>query len=73
MQESTMPAYNEYTKKHVLARRSGAIALGVVAFPVMIFHPKRAQFYSYIHRVWSKTSDKPVWLAKSEVALNSHK
>ncbi|MDA4187900.1 YbfA family protein, partial [Escherichia coli] len=45
-----MPAYNEYTKKHVLARRTGAVALGVVAFPVMIFHPKRAQFYSYIHR-----------------------
>lgn len=73
IQESTMSAYNEYTKKHVLARRTGAVALGVVAFPVMIFHPKRAQFYSYIHRVWSKTSDKPVWLAKSEVALNSHK
>ncbi|MBS6211533.1 MAG: DUF2517 family protein, partial [Proteus hauseri] len=29
-----MPAYNEYTKKHVLARRTGAVALGVVAFPV---------------------------------------
>ncbi|MGP7975282.1 DUF2517 family protein, partial [Proteus mirabilis] len=51
-----MPAYNEYTKKHVLARRTGAVALGIVAFPVMVFHPKRAQFYSYLHRVWSKTS-----------------
>ncbi len=61
-----MPAYNEYTKKHVLARRTGAVALGIVAFPVMVFHPKRAQFYSYLHRV-------PVWLAKSEMALTSHK
>ena len=68
-----MPAYNEYTKKHVLARRTGAVALGIVAFPVMVFHPKRAQFDSYLHRVWSKTSNKPVWLAKSEMALTSHK
>ncbi|OAT24304.1 YbfA family protein [Proteus myxofaciens] len=64
-----MPAYNSYTKSHILARRTGAIALGVLAFPVMLFHPKRAQFYSYLHRVWSKTSNKPVWLAQSEMAL----
>lgn len=64
-----MPAYNSYTKSHILARRTGAIALGVLAFPVMLFHPKRAQFYSYLHRVWSKTSNKPVWLDQSEMAL----
>lgn len=64
-----MPAYNSYTKSHILARRTCAIALGVLAFPVMLFHPKRAQFYSYLHRVWSKTSNKPVWLAQSEMAL----
>lgn len=64
-----MPAYNSYTKSHILARRTGAIALGVLVFPVMLFHPKRAQFYSYLHRVWSKTSNKPVWLAQSEMAL----
>ncbi|WP_147570043.1 DUF2517 family protein, partial [Edwardsiella tarda] len=25
-----------------------------------------ARFYSYLHRVWCKTSDKPVWLSESE-------
>jgi hypothetical protein len=28
----------------------------------------RARFYSYLHRVWSKTSDKPVWMDQAEKA-----
>lgn len=70
---NTMAAHNEYTKLHILARRTYAVVMGVVAFPVMVFHPKRAQFYSYLHRVWSKTSNKPVWLAMSELALTDKK
>lgn len=47
-------------------RRAGAILLGVLASPVMLFRADRARFYSYLHRVWVKTSDKPVWLAQAE-------
>ena len=41
---------------------------GIVALPVMLFWKDRARFYSYLHRVWSKTSDKPVWMAQAEEA-----
>ncbi len=34
---------------------------GVLALPFMLFWKDRARFYSYLHRVWSKTSDKPVY------------
>ncbi|SQB21012.1 Protein of uncharacterised function (DUF2517) [Citrobacter koseri] len=40
--------------------------LGVLALPVMLFWKDRARFYSYLHRVWSKTSDKPVWMEQAE-------
>ncbi|WP_333692311.1 DUF2517 family protein, partial [Atlantibacter hermannii] len=36
--------------------------------PVMLFWKDRARFYSYLHRVWTKTSEKPVWMAQSEAA-----
>ncbi|ETJ15791.1 hypothetical protein Q604_UNBc4C00200G0001, partial [human gut metagenome] len=26
------------------------------------------RFYSYLHRVWSKTSEKPVWMDQAEKA-----
>jgi hypothetical protein len=32
----------------------------------MLFRRDRARFYSYLHRIWSKTSTKPVWLKMSE-------
>ncbi|EAA0723226.1 DUF2517 domain-containing protein [Salmonella enterica subsp. enterica] len=38
------------------------------SLPVMLFWKDRARFYSYLHRVWSKTSDKPVWMAQAEKA-----
>lgn len=41
---------------------------GVLALPVMLFWKDRARFYSYSHRVWSKTSDKPVWMEQAEKA-----
>ncbi|MGA6578707.1 DUF2517 family protein, partial [Providencia sp. NPDC089923] len=45
---------------------------GIIAFPVMVFHPQRAKFYSHLHKVWAKTSDKPVWLERSEATFESH-
>lgn len=58
--------YHLYSWHRVLLRRCGVIALGALALPVMLFRKDRARFYSYLHRIWSKTSDKPVWLAQSE-------
>ncbi len=47
-------------------RRTYAVAAGVLALPFMLFWKDRARFYSYLHRVWSKTSDKPVWMDQAE-------
>ena len=41
---------------------------GRSALPFMLFWKDRARFYSYLHRVWSKTSDKPVWMDQAEKA-----
>ncbi|EPL6455823.1 MULTISPECIES: YbfA family protein [Providencia] len=68
-----MSTYREYSRNQVLARRTAAVTAGIIAFPVMVFHPKRAQYYSYLNKVWSKTSDKPVWLERSENTLESHR
>ena len=48
--------------------RTFAVLAGVLALPVMLFWKDRARFYSYLHRVWSKTSDKPVWMEQAEKA-----
>ncbi|AVQ88511.1 YbfA family protein [Plesiomonas shigelloides] len=58
--------YQKYSLAQILLRRTGVLIAGSLALPVMVFHPNRARFYSYLHRVWSKTSSKPVWLASSE-------
>ncbi|AJI96237.1 YbfA family protein [Yersinia ruckeri] len=63
-----MSMYNVYPLHQVLLRRSAVILMGVLASPVMLFRRDRARFYSYLHRIWLKTSDKPVWLAQSESA-----
>lgn len=62
-----MNIYTAFPKHRILLRRCFAIIVGVLALPVMLFRSDRARFYSYLHRVWSKTSDKPVWLAQSEL------
>lgn len=51
-----------------LLRRTYAVAAGVLALPFTLFWKDRARFYSYLHRVWSKTSDKPVWMDQAEKA-----
>ncbi|BAN95564.1 hypothetical protein E05_07980 [Plautia stali symbiont] len=51
-----------------MLRRVLVVLIGVLALPVMLFRQDRARFYSYLHRMWCKTSTKPVWLAQSEAA-----
>ncbi|MDY0970398.1 YbfA family protein [Siccibacter turicensis] len=63
-----MSLYKHYPAHQVFLRRVYAVLLGVLALPVMLFWKDRARFYSYLHRVWSKTSDKPVWMDLSEKA-----
>jgi hypothetical protein len=66
--EVRMSIYPAYSLHRILLRRSAVILAGVLALPVMLFRSDRARFYSYLHRVWSKTSDKPVWLQQAELA-----
>lgn len=63
-----MSTYHAYSLHRILLRRSAVILAGVLALPVMLFRSDRARFYSYLHRVWSKTSDKPVWMEQAEEA-----
>jgi len=58
--------YQAYPRYKIIARRTLVVLLGVLALPVMLFRQDRARFYSYLHRVWCKTSAKPVWLAQAE-------
>lgn len=60
--------YPAYSRNKIILRRALVILLGVMALPIMLFRKDRARFYSYLHRVWCKTSAKPVWLAQSEAA-----
>ncbi|BDH46660.1 hypothetical protein TUM12370_27040 [Salmonella enterica subsp. enterica serovar Choleraesuis] len=65
-----MSLYKDYPAYQVLLRRTFAVVAGVLALPVMLFWKDRARFYSYLHRVWSKTSDKPVWMDQAEQAAH---
>lgn len=60
--------YHNYSLHKVILRRIAVVIIGLLALPVMCFREDRARFYSYLHRYWSKTSDKPVWLAQAEAA-----
>lgn len=63
-----MSLYPTYPVWQVMLRRLLAVTVGIAALPVMLFWKDRARFYSYLHRVWSKTSDKPVWMEQAEAA-----
>jgi len=54
-----MSLYKKYPAHQVFLRRALVIVAGIVALPVMLLWKDRARFYSYLHRVWSKTSEKP--------------
>lgn len=60
--------YTPYSLLRILLRRIGVILVGLLALPLMMLlpKPKRASFYSLLHRFWIKTSTKPVWLKASE-------
>lgn len=58
--------YQQYPLYKIVLRRFGVIILGCLALPVMLFWRDRGKFYSYLHRVWMKTSNKPVWLDCSD-------
>ncbi|AUX92784.1 YbfA family protein [Mixta gaviniae] len=60
--------YSVYSLPKIILRRTAVLLIGVLALPVMLFRRDRARFYSYLHRIWSKTSSKPVWLAQAEAA-----
>ncbi|EKT59503.1 DUF2517 family protein [Providencia sneebia] len=68
-----MSTYHEYSRTQVMVRRAAALFAGILAFPIMVFHPQRAKFYSYLYKVWTKTSDKPVWLERSEMTMDAHR
>ncbi|WP_338562182.1 YbfA family protein [Erwinia sp. E_sp_B04_7] len=63
-----MSLYQSYSLSRIVLRRTAVIVVGLLALPIMVFRQDRARFYSYLHRVWSKTSSQPVWLAQSEAA-----
>lgn len=63
-----MSLYPTYPAWLVAFRRLYAVTVGTAALPVMLFWKDRARFYSYLHRVWSKTSEKPVWMEQAEAA-----
>ncbi|MGV3345146.1 YbfA family protein [Enterobacteriaceae bacterium LUAb1] len=63
-----MAIYQHYSLCKIILRRTAVIMVGLLALPVMLVRNDRARFYSYLHRVWSKTSTKPVWLAQAETS-----
>ena len=65
-----MALYKAYPAHIILLRRAFAVVAGVAALPVMLFWKDRARYYSWLHRVWSKTSEQPVWMAQAEKAAH---
>ena len=63
-----MSDYTPYAPSRIFVRRALVTLIGVLALPIMLFRADRARFYSYLHRIWLKTSNKPVWLARAESA-----
>lgn len=54
-----------YTRSRLFRRRGTALLLGVLLFPVVVWVAAwRRRSYSYLHRLWLKTSDEPVWLTR---------
>ena len=52
--------FHPFSLTQIILRRIFVLMVGLLAFPVMLFRRDRARFYSYLHRIWSKTSTKPV-------------
>ena len=61
-----MNIYKAFPAHIVVLRRLFALVVGLLALPVMLCWKDRARFYSYLHRIWAKTSEKPVWMDQAE-------
>jgi hypothetical protein len=48
--------FHPFSLTQIILRRIFVLMAGLLAFPVMLFRRDRARFYSYLHRIWSKTS-----------------
>lgn len=66
-----MSLYQTYPVWQIILRRLFVVTVGITALPVMLFWKDRARLYSYLHRVWSKTSNKPVWMEQAEAAAGN--
>ncbi|WP_087021685.1 DUF2517 family protein [Thaumasiovibrio subtropicus] len=58
--------YQVYSLPNIVLRRAFVVLAGVVSFPFVLVTGNRSKFYSFLHRMWVKTSTKPVWLKQSE-------
>lgn len=57
---------SRYTRVRLFRRRASALLLGILLFPVVVWVPSwRRRSYSYLYRLWLKTSDEPVWLMRN--------
>ncbi len=57
---------------YIVIRRCYALLLGVGAFPFVCWFPIRARVYSFLYRLWIKTSDEPVWLTRMRQDGDGH-
>ena len=60
--------YTQFSMANIISRRIYTVLLGFICFPVLLFIPinKRTRLTSYMHRCWSQTSTKPLWLSRLE-------
>jgi hypothetical protein len=60
--------YKPFSLFKIIIRRFIVVIAGLLSFPVVVFLPisTRSCIYSYLHRYWLKTSNKPVWLKQTE-------
>ncbi|OFC61812.1 DUF2517 family protein [Candidatus Erwinia dacicola] len=66
-----MSLYHNCSPTRIFMRRATIVVCGVLALPVMLFRGDRARFYSYLHRVWVKTSDQSGWRSQKPQSANS--
>ncbi|WP_041393960.1 DUF2517 family protein [Photobacterium profundum] len=60
--------YKPFSLFKIILRRFFVVLAGLLSLPVVVFLPisTRSRIYSYLHRYWLKTSNKPVWLKQTE-------
>lgn len=58
----------EYSRVLMLIRRILTLLIGICAFPLVTLLGKRAPFYSLLHRIWIRRSQKPAWMIHAEPA-----